>query len=98
MSSPAACRQRCGQADLPHPAAGAPQRRQGQKPVLEDFEAARDRGGENAGPTKQEFLGRVLALETCQERDKRGRAISAAYSRLFPGSVHPPFPAVLGWR
>lgn len=65
--------------------------------MLKDFEAMQDLG-ESKGPTKQEPLGRVLALETCQKWDKCRSAISEPYSRLFPGSVRSPFPAVLGWR
>lgn len=54
--------------------------------------------GESIGLMKQEPLGRVLALETCQKWDNCRSAISDPYSWLFPGSIHSPFPAVLGWR
>lgn len=54
--------------------------------------------GQSIGLMKQEHLSRVLALETCQKWDKCRSAISDLYCWLFPGSVHSPFPAVLGWR
>lgn len=53
---------------------------------------------ESTGLMKQEHLGCVLSLETCQKWDKCRSAISDLYSWLFPGSIHSPFPAVLGWR
>lgn len=69
-------------------------------PVLSVFWRIGNNAGcrESTGLTKQEHLGCVLALETCQKWDKCRSAISDLYSWLFPGSIHSPFPAVLGWR
>lgn len=89
-------RQRCRQADLPCPATRSPEEWRGENLFWRTGNNAA--WGESIGLMKQERLGRVLALETCQKWDKCRSAISDLYSWLFPGSVHSPFPAVLGWR
>ena len=94
LSRPAR-RQCCRQADLPHPAACTPERWQGEKRVLEDFEAMQD-SGESAGPMKQEPLGRVLALETCQKWDKCRSAISKPYSLAVSRERAFPLPSCAG--
>lgn len=84
-----------GRPPLPcHPLSGGVERGE---PCAGGLETMQD-SGESIGLLKQEHLGRVLALETCQKWDKCRSAISDPYSWLFPGSVHSPFPAVLGWR
>lgn len=93
-------RQSCRHADLPHPAACTPEWRQGEKHACwRTSKQCRSRGDDDtdsAGPTKQEPLGLMLALETCQRRDKCRSAISKPYSPAVSRERAFPLPSCAG--
>lgn len=53
-------------------------------------------GDDSAGPTKQEPLGLMLALETCQKWDKCRSAISKPYSPAVSRERAFPLPSCAG--